>query len=284
VTLVAAWLRRNSNLHELVIASDSRISGGESWDVCPKIIPLPRPATVIAMSGDAAEAYAFLLHAINTCGLLEGNKTGRTDLGYFARKLRDTYADLRRHVRDLPFGQSTPDVPDLEVAVFAWSWRNLAFMGYRYAYDRSGALRMHPIEMLATDRPYPHHLMGDAAPDARARLTRLMKSRELPLPKRGDPNAPTIAAEAFFDWEPLEILMEMIKDGGVRSVGGMPQVARIYQYGECEPFVWRTADGTDYFGGRPVQASERFDRRIMTLGDNGVNISFSDRSIYFDGD
>jgi hypothetical protein len=78
--------------------------------------------------------------------------------------------------------------------------------------------------------------------------------------------------------------MEMIKDGGVRSVGGVPQVARIYQYGECEPFVWRTADGTDYFGARPLQASERFDRRIMTLGDNGVNISFSDRSIYFDGD
>jgi hypothetical protein len=132
VTLVAAWLRRNSNLHELVIASDSRISGGESWDVCPKIIPLPRPATVMAMSGDAVEAYVFLLHAINTCNLLEGNRTGRTDLGYIARKLRDTYADLRRHVRDLPFGQDKPGVPDLEVAVFGWSWRNLAFMGYRY--------------------------------------------------------------------------------------------------------------------------------------------------------
>ena len=114
------------------------------------------------MSGHAAEAYAFLLHAINTCSLLEGTKTGRTDLGYLARKLRDTYADLRRHVRDLPFGQKNPDVPDLEVAVFGWSWRNLAFIGYRYAYDRSGALRMHPIGTLAIERPYPHYLMGDA--------------------------------------------------------------------------------------------------------------------------
>ena len=55
------------------------------------------------------------IHAV----CLRATKTGRTDLGYFARKLRDTYADLRRHVRDLPFGQNTPDVPDLEVAVFA---------------------------------------------------------------------------------------------------------------------------------------------------------------------
>jgi hypothetical protein len=284
MTLVAAWVRQNSNLHELVIASDSRISGGESWDVCPKIVLLPRPATVMGMSGDAAEAYTFMLHAINTCSLLEGNKTGRTDLGYLARELRDTYADLRRHVRDLPFGQTTPDVPDLEVAVFAWSWRNLAFMGYSYAYDRAGALRMYRLITLETDRPYPHYLMGDAASGARARLANLRKSRDLPVPRKGDPNASKVAAEAFFDWEPLEVLVEMIKDDDVRSVGGVPQVIRIYQYGESEPFVWRTADGVDYFGGRPVQASERFDRRILELTDDGVKISFSDQSIYFGRD
>jgi hypothetical protein len=64
----------------------------------------------------------------------------------------------------------------------------------------------------------------------------------------------------------------------------MPQVARVYRYGECEPFVWRTAAGAGFFGGRPVQAAERFDRRILALTEDGVEISFSDRSIYFDGD
>lgn len=283
MTLVAAWVRRNSNLHELVLASDSRISGGESWDACPKIISLPRPATIIAMSGDAVEAYVFLLHAINTCNLLDGNRTGRTGLRYLAKKLRDTYADLRRHVRDLPFDQNEPSVPKLEVAIFGWSWRNLAFMGYGYSYDKSGALRMNPIKALATNRPYPHYLMGDAAFDARRRLGKLIRSRKLPVPKRGDPNASTVAAEAFFDWEPLEVLVEVIEDGAVRTVGGVPQVARVYQYGECEQFVWRTADGSDHFGGRPIQRSERFDRRILTLADEGVKISFSDQSIYSDG-
>jgi hypothetical protein len=143
---------------------------------------------------------------------------------------------------------------------------------------------MYRIGMLATDRPYPRYLMGDAALDARTRLYSLMNSREMPRPKRGDPNAPTVAAEAFLDWEPLEVLVEMTEDAAVRSVGGAPQVARIYQYGECEPFVWRTTAGADYFGERPIQASERFDRRIMVLTDDGVEISFSDQSIYFDGD
>lgn len=235
------------------------------------------------MSGKAAEAYAFMLHAINTCLLLEGNKSGRTDLGYLARKLRETYADLRRNVKDLPFGQSTPDVPDLEVALFGWSWRNLAFQGYRYTYDKAGSLRMYAIQALAVDNAYPRFLMGDTARDGQVRLRGLMASRNLPIPWRGAPDASDVAREAFLDWEPLEILCEMIEDDAVRSVGGAPQIVRIYQYGECEPFVWR-ASGIDYFGGRPVQVSERFDRRIVTFVDGRMNISVSDKSIYSETD
>jgi hypothetical protein len=137
---------------------------------------------------------------------------------------------------------------------------------------------MHPIAALVTDRSYPHHLMGDAAPQARARLKRLMNDRELPVPKRGDPDLERVIAESFFDWEPLEVLVDMTQARDVRSVGGAPQVVRIYQYGEAEAFVWRTASGTDYFGGRPIQNSERFDRRILTLTDEGMSTSFSDHS------
>ena len=117
MTLVAAWLRRNSTLRELVIASDSRISGGESWDACPKIVPLPRPATVIAMSGNATGAYSFLLQAINTCNLLDGHVAGRTDIGYLANKLRDVYADSRTHVKDLPSRAAAPDVLTMNVVL-----------------------------------------------------------------------------------------------------------------------------------------------------------------------
>ena len=42
MTLVAVWVRQNSTLRELVAVADSRISGGESWDKCPKLLPLPR--------------------------------------------------------------------------------------------------------------------------------------------------------------------------------------------------------------------------------------------------
>jgi len=80
VTLVAIWVRQSSTISELVAISDSRLSGGESWDRCPKLAPLPRPATAIAMSGDATTAYAFLIQAMNACLLLDGNEAGRADI------------------------------------------------------------------------------------------------------------------------------------------------------------------------------------------------------------
>lgn len=283
MTLAAAWVRRNESLSELIIASDSRISGGGDWDVCPKIVALPRPATVMAMSGWAVEAYAFLIQALNTCALLDGHAVGRTDIGNLAKKLRDVYANSRNHLGPLGGGQA-PDVPVLDVALLGWSWRNLCFEGYSYSYLDSGELVMKPLAELEADRPYPAYLFGDAAGEARKRLKALRKERGLPVPKRGEPEAPRVAREAFYDWEPFEVLLHVINDEGIPSVGGAPQLACISQYGESQHFVCRDINGTDFFGGRPVQPEERFDRRIAEFKDGRVSFRHSDRSVMFGGD
>lgn len=282
MTLVAAWLRQNKTLRELVIASDSRISGSESWDACPKLMPLPRPATLMAMSGDAVEAYAFLIQAINTCRLLNGHETGQTDIAYLARKLRDVYGDSRRHVTDLDSGGKV-SIPNLDVVLFGWSWRRLRFEGYSYKFNKFGQLWMNDLQQLMPEGPYPIYLFGDAAPTARRRLKALIDERGLPRPHRGDPEAKRVAADAFLDWEPLEVLLDVIGDRGVRTVGGTPQVTRIYQYGDVETFVWRDGQGADYYGGRPVLQAERFDRRVMQFLDGTVQISMSDHSLAYGG-
>ncbi|MEX5710570.1 hypothetical protein AB1484_20225 [Parafrankia sp. FMc6] len=279
MTLVAAWIQRNDTLRELAIASDSRISGGESWDACPKIVPLPRPATVIAMSGDAVEAYSFLIQAINTCNLLDGNGSGRTDIGYLANKLRDVYSDIRKHVRDLPSGSTTPTIPQLDVVLLGWSWRRTRFEGFSYRFSTQGVLTMKRLSELDEQSAYGVYFFGDAAGEAHRRLKELKRIRNFPIPMRGDPAAREIARDSYLRWEPLEVLLDIIRDPSQRSVGGVPQIARIYQYGESECFVWRSSDGHDYFGGRPVQSSERFDRRIIEIANNAVKVSFSDRSV-----
>ena len=80
------------------------------------------------------------------------------------------------------------------------------------------------------------------------------------IPRAGDPDAHAVALEAFYDWELLEVLLEFIEDPSARSVGGVPQIARIYQYGMSEPFVWRDSSGNDYFGGQsPSSPQEQLD-------------------------
>lgn len=278
MTLVAVWARRNATVSELVAISDSRISGGESWDSCPKLVPLPRPATAIAMSGHATTAYAFLLQATNACLLLDGNEAGRTDIRYLARKLRDLYADSRREVGDLPSGQSTADIPVLDVVLFGWSWRRLRFEAYSYSYDLSGTLVMNTVRGLEESAAYGVYFAGDASGEARAILRGVLKEKDAPRPISGHPEAAEQARKANLDWEPLEVLQRLIEDPNIRTVGGVPQLLKIYQYGLTETFVWRTDSG-DYFGGREVKHGERFDRRVARFVDGQLTLQYSDRSM-----
>lgn len=279
MTLIAAWVRKNANLRELVLASDSRLSGGESWDTCPKIVALPRPATAVAMSGDATAAYAFLLHAINTCHLMDGHASGRADIGYLANKLRALYAENRAHVFDLPAGQQKPDRVALNVVLVGWSWRNLCFEGYSFKYDKNGDLQMHRLHQLEDRAWGSFYLAGDASVSARRQLWKLIRERQFTLPKpKEDPESARIASGTFLNWEPLEVLRQTIANPSNRTVGGAPQLLKIYQYGECESFVWRDSSG-DYFGGRPVRHGERFDRRIASMDGTDLVIQMSDGAL-----
>lgn len=110
------------------------------------------------------------------------------------------------------------------------------------------------------------------------------KAGTLPIPKAGEELADETRRGLYLDWEPLETLLETIEMSGARSVGGTLQVARVYQYGETEQFVWEDESGTQSFGGRPTLATERADRRVMRRmeGDSfGVEIRFSESSVSF---
>lgn len=230
------------------------------------------------MSGDATAAYAFLLQAINTCLLLDGHEVGRTDISYLASKLRSLYSDSRREVTDLPSWQNEPDVPVLDVVLFGWSWRRLRFEAYSFTYNRHGELVMRRLDDLEEEKPYGVYFAGDASGQARTKIRELLEKKGAPRVQRAQADSKQQAKEANLDWEPLEVLKDLIEDPQVRTVGGVPQMLRIYQYGLAETFVWRDDSG-DYFGGREVKFGERFDRRIARFVDGQVVVQHSDRSI-----
>jgi hypothetical protein len=61
MTIAIAWTRRVLDYEQLVFVSDSRISGGEVFDSCPKIMTLPRTDCAIAFAGAAAHAFPMMV-------------------------------------------------------------------------------------------------------------------------------------------------------------------------------------------------------------------------------
>lgn len=61
MTLIAAWVRHHNKAKELYVASDSRLNGGQTWDIGTKVLDLGRGDAVIAFAGRTANAYPLML-------------------------------------------------------------------------------------------------------------------------------------------------------------------------------------------------------------------------------
>ena len=57
MTISIAWTRKESDVEQLAFASDSRISAGEKFDACPKMLVLPRGDCGIAYAGTWATLF-----------------------------------------------------------------------------------------------------------------------------------------------------------------------------------------------------------------------------------
>lgn len=66
MTLSIAWVRQSGTAHELIFASDSRLSGGGNVDHCQKVFAPPREDCCIAFAGSTMIAYPFILQLQNT--------------------------------------------------------------------------------------------------------------------------------------------------------------------------------------------------------------------------
>ena len=60
MTLGIAWERIIGGIRELLIISDSRLSGGQAWDSNPKIITLPRSDSILSFAGYTNDAYPLI--------------------------------------------------------------------------------------------------------------------------------------------------------------------------------------------------------------------------------
>lgn len=261
MTLTAAWIRKVGNVEELVIASDSRLRGGEAWDCCPKILTLPREDCAIAFAGETWWAYPLMLQMANAIELYPGSMDRRIDIADVKGHALRVFEQMLDAVHDLPYGQDRPNRPlGTEFLFGGYSWRHGGFRIWKLHFDteidRYTFRPAKPWRGQAEGTSKIVAFAGDAASAAKERLDDLLKERDK-------------TSAGSFDMEPFEVLRDLIRDGSHPTVGGPPQVVKVYRFAKTQPFGvrWPDSQGRITMFGRSALDYEDFAAPVIDPDD-----------------
>jgi hypothetical protein len=260
MTLVTAWVRQVSNQQQLVVASDSRLSFGARWDCCPKIFPLRRDDSVIAFCGDTAFAYPILLQLSNSI-LNYGKALSREiDITALRPHFIKIIENMRKQVTDFPTGTHGIDPTDFKLVFAGYSTKFSSFMAWSLFFDKSSGRFDHrrlSFHNKRTKGTKPFLFIGDHVSHA----TRLLYSKLVARKKLTSGN---------LDMEPLEVLVDMIESPQYASIGGPPQLVKVYPYANVLPInvLWpRNEPQIVAHFGRPLLGYEGSKYACLDLND-----------------
>lgn len=263
MTLIAAWERKIKNTTELVVASDSRLSGGLTWDCAPKIMLTPRSDCVICFAGDTLYAYPIMQMVINAIGMHQKVKSRAYDMADLKGHIGRVLEDVRLRITDLPCGDPSPAVPEFSLVLAGYSWTYKKFVCWRSFYDKN--LRRFCFRKLSshwqrTKGTKRFLFVGDLEREAKVELySRLKQKGKLTV--------------GGLDMEPFEVLRDFIRQKKHRAVGGPPQVVKLYEHMNCMPLnvQWPDAEATQVaFMGRLLLQYER--NSFLTLNPDTMGI------------
>jgi hypothetical protein len=248
MTLGIAWVRVVGGVRELIVASDSRLSGGQFWDANPKIMLLPRTDAVISFAGDTNDAYPLMLQAYNSILMHPPAQSRAMDLEHLKGHLNRVFDHSRSFISNLPHGQVAPDQPGAKFALSGYSWKSKEFRVWTLHYDQSiGRL----ASTWAAQDENSYKLIcyiGDAEPVAAAKKRLVSMLRDRGKLRSGS-----------LDMEPFEVLRDIIRSGEFGSVGGAIQLVKIYEHSNAVPVgvYWPDrAAGSISVLGRPLMEYE----------------------------
>ncbi len=223
MTLGVLWVRNaGPDLFELCIASDSRLTGGTRWDCAQKVFPLPRGDSVLAFAGDTTHAYPLVTQTLNYILSYERAHSRAQDLGEFKGHLGRVVENMRKTFTDVESGRQL--TCDLLLAGF--DWRSARFKSWRLSTTDQGVAEFQRLPNLAsigqTDGwSFLFYGDDDAAREAKNRLLTHLNQRK---------------SERRLDMEPFEVLSEIIQLDEFDSVGGAPQLVKVFRHMNCLPY------------------------------------------------
>lgn len=214
MTLIAAWVRRAQELEELVVASDSRLT----WDQCPKLFPLSRGDGILAFAGDTSYAYPVVLQLLRSIDEFHGTADRSIQLGELRGHLERLITSLLRDVRDTP---SNKIDAGFELLLAGYSVELGKWQIWTSRFDQKNT-------KFSFQNPSKRTVGAVFVGDVAARAHTALGSR-LRAGGKG-------SANIHLDWEPLDVLRDLIRGGKERSIGGPIQMAKVYRHLAVMPY------------------------------------------------
>lgn len=247
-----AWVRKVGGIRELIVASDSRLSGGQYWDANPKILLLPRSDAVISFAGATADAYPLMIQAYNAIKMFNPAETRVMDLSDLRGHLIRVFNHSRTFIHSLPHGQSTPDAPEAAFMLSGYSWKKKEFQIWTLHYDSHlSKFTFRPAtkwrgQLNNGDKRIAFVGDEDVVKEAKRKLIEILRQRDK-------------LSSSSLDMEPFEVLSEMLRSDCFPSIGGAPQLVKVYEHSNAIPVgVWwpQKEHGSLTLLGRPLMEFE----------------------------
>lgn len=220
MTLVAAWVRHYNKAKELYVASDSRLNGGQTWDVGTKVLDLGRGDAVIAFAGKTTNAYPLMLQLQSAVKMHTKMCSRAYDLTELKGHLLRIFNDMWKKISDLPIGQSLPDPAETSFILAGYSWMVSDFKIWTVYFDKTkNEFKFRGCSKHRKKGGGNKYFMfiGDDSHLANERIYKLLRER-----KRIE--------EVGMVMEPFEVLLEFIRDSEKPYIGGSPQVYKLYSH------------------------------------------------------
>ena len=260
MTLAVAWERVTPTGSELLFASDSRLRSGGAWDAGPKIFRLPRTDALLAFAGETLWAYPIVLQTIATMDANDSSRNRYYDLPA-ARSLAMRSMDAMMRSGDA-MTTMAHDI-ELEFLFGGWSWRDQEFLLWRIHWSRGERQMKHDpvkpsrlgkVRFIGTRNRDGGDRTLEVVGDAKSQLSVLLRE------KHG-----VLRRATKLDMEPWEVLINFLRSGRYGTVGGAPQLAKVYRYMDTRTFAVRWPDASSGLTlmGRGLLEDERTDAPVI---------------------
>lgn len=273
MTVAIAWVRKRKDYEEMFFASDSRLSGGQYFDACPKMLALPRQDSAIAFAGVSGDGFSMMLQLSLAIDAFPPAKTRGLALPSRKAHALNIFNEMSKRITtEVRGAETTFTDPGASFLLGGYDWHSKRFALWSLNFDKTAHQYVaHSASTLCWDikhkklafhaEPRKRYLpigmiafAGDQAGAARKMLfSRLTKRIEAGERVR------------HFKMEPLEVIRDLLRDPAERkpvnsqTIGGPPQLLRVSQSAQAASLAvfWKVKGKRQlHLQGRPCLSYE----------------------------